>query len=424
MTHGQPARSLDGRVAIVTGASRGIGAASARALAAEGARVVLAARAGAALTTLAADICACGGSALAVPTDVTQPDSVSRMVEQTLGACGRLDGAVNAAAGGGHRPTPLADVSIADFDSAIAVGLRGVFLAMRFEIAAMLGTGGSIVNISSTAGSRPVAGLPGYVAAKAALDGLTRTAALDYARRGIRINALAPGPVHTEQLEQIGPAARERAAAAVPMGRLGRPDEIARAAVWLCSPASSFVTGSTLTIDGGLLAGMPPFTDPKGHPMTGPDIAKMLQDMHLDRLYDYLPGMPEVLPALFGMTPEAYTDALAAFDASARAVAEELLAGPAFVASVDGLPFADGQTVLAVGDSITDDAQGGSRSSGTCWSCVAAACGSSCAGRYGSRFRFSISSGTRPVMSCELLHPVGPPALETTTFCIASTRRA
>jgi NAD(P)-dependent dehydrogenase (short-subunit alcohol dehydrogenase family) len=253
---------LTGRVAIVIGASRGIGAATARALAAAGARVVLAARDQHSLRTVADDIASHGGSALAVPTDVTMPDSVCRTVEQTIGAWGRLDIAVNAAAGGGHRPTPLADVAIADFDSAIMTSLRGVFLAMRYEIPAMLdsGDGGSIVNVSSTAGSWPVAGLAGYVTAKSALDGLSRTAALDYAGHGIRVNILAPGPVHTEQLERAGAAARQQTAATVPIGRLGTSAEIAAAAVWLCSPCSGFVTGSTLTIDGGLTAGMSTFT--------------------------------------------------------------------------------------------------------------------------------------------------------------------
>lgn len=253
-------RPLAGRVALVVGASRGIGAATARAFAAAGAQVVLAARDDRALGALAADIVEGGGSALAVPTDVTHPESVSRLVEQTVGAWGRLDAAVNAAAGGGHRPTPLAEVAVADFDSAIATSLRGVFLAMRYEIPAMLDSGGgAIVNVSSTAGSWPVAGLTGYVTAKSAMDGLSRTAALDYAGRGIRVNVLAPGPVHTEQLERAGAAARERTAAGVPAGRLGTPAEIAAAAVWLCSPTSAFVTGSTLTMDGGLTAGTLPF---------------------------------------------------------------------------------------------------------------------------------------------------------------------
>jgi NAD(P)-dependent dehydrogenase (short-subunit alcohol dehydrogenase family) len=252
---------LAGRVAVVTGASRGIGAAVARALSRAGASVVLAARDERALSEVAEKITLAGGRALAVTTDVTEPVSVRRLVEQALGAYGRLDVAVNNAAGGGHRPTPLADVAIEDYDSAIAVSLRGIFLAMRYEIPAMLDTGGgSIVNMASTAGLDAVGGLAGYVSSKFGVVGLTRTAALDYADRGVRVNALAPGPIRTETLERAGEQVQERVAGTLPMRRLGRPDEVAAAAVWLCSPESSFVTGATLTVDGGLLAGMPPFS--------------------------------------------------------------------------------------------------------------------------------------------------------------------
>jgi NAD(P)-dependent dehydrogenase (short-subunit alcohol dehydrogenase family) len=256
--------ALDGQVAIVTGASRGIGAATARAFGDAGARVVLAARSEDALNALATQIADRGGHALAVPTDVTDPGSVCRLVEQTLGAFGRLDIAFNNAGGGGHPPTPLADVAVEDYDSALAGGLRGTFLSMKYEIPAMLrGGGGSIVNMSSSAGLRPVAGMAGYVSAKSALIALTRTAALDYADRGVRVNALAPGPILTERIEEAGALAQEHIAATVPARRLGRPEEVAAAVVWLCGPQSAFVTGSTLTIDGGLIAGMPPFSRPR-----------------------------------------------------------------------------------------------------------------------------------------------------------------
>ncbi|MFE9105594.1 SDR family NAD(P)-dependent oxidoreductase [Actinomadura geliboluensis] len=264
-------RPLSGRVAIVTGASRGIGAATARALHEAGAAVVLAARDGAALAELAAEIGAAGGRALAVPTDVTDPDAVERLVHRAVEEFGRLDAAVNNAAGGGHPPTPLADVAVADFDSALTVNLRGVFLCMKHQIPAMLDTGGgAIVNMASSAGLQAVGGLAGYVSSKFGLIGLTRTAALDYAETGVRVNALAPGPIHTEQLERAGEQARQMAGRAMPMRRIGRPEEVAAAAVWLCSDAASFVTGAALPIDGGKLAGMAPFGPGPGKPPERP----------------------------------------------------------------------------------------------------------------------------------------------------------
>jgi NAD(P)-dependent dehydrogenase (short-subunit alcohol dehydrogenase family) len=251
---------LSGRVAIVTGSSRGIGAATARALAAAGASVVLAARGESDLRALEAEITAGGGTALAVPTDVTDPASVADLVERTVAAFGRLDVAVNNAAAGNHPPTPLADIPLDGFEASVAVAVRGTFLCLKYQIPAMLDTGGgAIVNMASTAGLEAVAGLSGYVATKFAVIGLTRTAALDYAARGIRVNALAPGPIHTEQLERAGERARAGVAMGVPARRLGRPEEVAAAAVWLCGPHSTFVTGATLTVDGGMMAGMPSF---------------------------------------------------------------------------------------------------------------------------------------------------------------------
>lgn len=251
---------LEGRVAIITGASRGIGAATSRAFAAAGAAVALAARDEAALARLADQLLAGGGRAIAVPTDVADPASVERLVDRTVGAFGRLDLAFNNAAGGGQGPTPLADLPVDAYDSAIAITLRGVFLSMRYEIPAMLEAGGgAIVNMSSTAGLEGVGGLAGYVSAKHGVIGLTKTAALDYADRNLRVNALAPGPILTDNLERAGEDAQRLAALAMPMRRIGRPEEVAAAVVWLCSDQAAFITGATLPIDGGKLAGAAPF---------------------------------------------------------------------------------------------------------------------------------------------------------------------
>ena len=258
---------LEGRVAIITGASRGIGAATSRAFAAAGAAVALAARDEAALASLADQLLAGGGRAIAVPTDVADPASVERLVDRTVGAFGRLDLAFNNAAGGGQRPTPLADLPVDAYDSAIAITLRGVFLSMRYEIPAMLEAGGGvIVNMSSTAGLEGVGGLAGYVSAKHGVIGLTKTAALDYADRNLRVNALAPGPILTDNLERAGEDAQRLAALAMPMRRIGRPEEVAAAVVWLCSDQAAFITGATLPIDGGKLAGAAPFRSTQGQP--------------------------------------------------------------------------------------------------------------------------------------------------------------
>jgi NAD(P)-dependent dehydrogenase (short-subunit alcohol dehydrogenase family) len=256
-----PADLLDGKVAIVTGASRGIGAAAARAFARAGATVALAARDEKALAAVAEHISVAGDRALAVPTDVGDAASVERLVARTVDAYGRLDIAFNNAAGGGHMPTPLAEVAVEDYESALAISLRGVFLSMKYELAVMLNAGGgAIVNMASTAGVEAVAGLAGYVSSKHGVIGLTKSAALDYAEQGIRINAVAPGPILTDRLEQAGEEAQRQAGLAMPMRRVGKPEEVASAVVWLCSDAASFITGATLPIDGGKLAGMAPFS--------------------------------------------------------------------------------------------------------------------------------------------------------------------
>jgi NAD(P)-dependent dehydrogenase (short-subunit alcohol dehydrogenase family) len=248
------------QVALVTGASRGIGAATATAFAEAGAAVALAARDEEQLDALAARITAAGGRALSVPTDIGDPTAVELMVSRTVEAFGRLDIAFNNAAGGGHPPTPLPEVAVEDFESALSINLRGTFLCLKHEIPAMLESGGgAIVNMTSTAGLEGVGGLAAYVSAKHGIVGLTKVAALEYAARGIRLNAVAPGPILTEQLERASSSAQQSAAQAMPMKRVGLPEEVAAAVTWLCSDGASFITGATIPIDGGKLAGMAPF---------------------------------------------------------------------------------------------------------------------------------------------------------------------
>lgn len=247
---------LAGKVAIITGASRGIGAAAAHVFADAGAAVVLAARNEQALVAIAATIRDAGGRALAVTTDVGEPAAVERLIKQAADTFGRLDIAFNNAADG-HMPSPLATLAVDDFDRAIRGGLRGVFLCMKYEIAAMLASGGgAIVNMSSTAGVQGVRGMSGYAAAKHGVIGLTESAALEYATARIRVNAIAPGPILTGRLRALDDERRAQVAGAVPMARLGLPAEVAATAAWLCSDQAAFITGATLPIDGGRLAGM------------------------------------------------------------------------------------------------------------------------------------------------------------------------
>lgn len=246
---------LTGKVSLVLGASRGIGAATARALAISGARVVVAARDAQALESVAADIRAGGGEAIALPTDIRIPAQVEALIETTLERFGRLDAAFNNA-GSGHLPAPFSELTVEDFDEAISVNLRGILVAMKYELRAMLrGGGGAIVNMSSTAGLSGVRGMGAYSATKHAIVGATKSAALDYAERGIRLNVVAPGPILTDRLAAIPEERRAPIIRAVPMGRIGLVEEVAATVTWLCSDAAAFITGAVLPVDGGRLAG-------------------------------------------------------------------------------------------------------------------------------------------------------------------------
>src|SRR6201986_1213574 len=235
---------MSGRVALVAGASKGIGAATAEAFAAAGAAVVLAARATNALRAVAGGIQARGGRALAVGADVADTGSMRDVVDQAVSAFGRLDAAFNNASAG-PLPAPLADIDPDEFDLGIATNIRGTFLGMKYQIPAMLASGGgAIVNMASIAGLNATANLAAYVAGKAGIIGLTKVAALDYADQGVRVNVVAPGTILTHHLERAGEQAQRGAAMATPMRRIGTVAEVASTLLWLCSAQSSFITGA------------------------------------------------------------------------------------------------------------------------------------------------------------------------------------
>lgn len=261
-------RPMQGRVALVAGASKGIGATTAEAFADAGAAVVLAARDAAALESVAQKIRARGGRATAIRADVSDADSVRTLVESTLDAYGRLDAAFNNATDG-PMPAPLAEIDPVEFDRGIATNIRGTFLGMKYQISAMLQSGGgTIVNMASLAGVTGVANLAAYVAGKAGIIGLTKVAALDYADQGIRVNVVAPGTILTHHLEAAGAEAQRQAALASPMRRIGSPSEVAQTVIWLSSPASSYVNGAVFPIDGGQSAGVkPPQMYRQGQPL-------------------------------------------------------------------------------------------------------------------------------------------------------------
>jgi NAD(P)-dependent dehydrogenase (short-subunit alcohol dehydrogenase family) len=246
------------KVALVAGASRGIGADTAKAFAAAGYAVALGARDTGALHDVAGEIEAAGGHAVATAIDVGDDDSMRSFVALAVDAFGRLDAAFNNAADG-PLPAPLAEIDPDEFDLGIRTNVRGTFLGMKHQIPAMLDNGGgAIVNMASVAGVHAMTNLAAYVAGKAAIIGLTQVAALDYADRGVRVNVVAPGPILTHHLQRAGTEAQRLAAQSVPMGRIGTTREVADVVLWFCSEQSSFVTGITVPIDGGQLAGSKP----------------------------------------------------------------------------------------------------------------------------------------------------------------------
>ncbi len=254
-------RLLDGRVALITGAASGIGRASSLVFAAEGAKLVLSDVNDAGGEEAARLVGERGGEAVYVHCDVADPASVRALVRAAVEQYGRLDSAFNNAGIGGAS-APVADYELEAWNRVLAINLTGVFLCMQSELRQMVAQGtGAIVNAASVVGVMGYPNLAGYNAAKHGVVGLTRTAALEYARHGIRVNAVCPGWTETPMVMDQGPApasdpeVHAAIAGLAPMRRLGRPEEIARTAAWLCSDAASFVTGQPLVVDGGVMAG-------------------------------------------------------------------------------------------------------------------------------------------------------------------------
>jgi NAD(P)-dependent dehydrogenase (short-subunit alcohol dehydrogenase family) len=250
--------TLADKVALVTGSGRGLGRACARMFAREGAKVVVAEidpETGAETARLIREA---GGEATSVRVDISKSTDVQAMVQTAVDVYGGLDCAINNAVCDIRR-NPLADISNEDWDRALAVNFTGVFLCMKYEIRAMLARGGgAIVNIGSGNEHTAMPGLSWYLGAKQGVYGITKVAALDYGAKGIRVNAVGPGPMWTPAMRETMatiPHHLDNHLAHVPMRRIAEPEEVAEAAVWLCSPAASYVLGHAMSVDGGYVLG-------------------------------------------------------------------------------------------------------------------------------------------------------------------------
>ncbi len=248
--------SLENKVVLITGATSGIGKASALAFAKAGAKVVVSGRREAEGKAVVAEIKAAGGEAIFVQADVAKEAEVKALVDQTVAAYDRLDVAFNNA--GVEWMGPLTEVSEVDYRRVFDINVWGVVTSMKYQVAAMLKTGGgSIINTSSVAGHTSMGGISLYNGAKHAVEGLTKSAALEFAQQGIRVNSVAPAMIQTDMVDRFvgGDAEQLKQFAALhPIGRIGQPREIAEPVLFLASNAASFITGTSLMIDGGWLA--------------------------------------------------------------------------------------------------------------------------------------------------------------------------
>lgn len=240
-----------GKVVFVTGAASGIGLATAVAFVKEGARVAILDRTEDGLRQTGNAIKDNGGEALAIACDVSIPEQVEAAVARTVETFGRLDIAFNNA-GVENKATPLAEIELDEWDRILDINLRGTFVCMKHELAQMLKQGGGVVvNTSSGAGVRGVAGGSAYAASKHAIIGMTKSAALDYAKSNIRVNAVLPGNIATPMMDRFTGGDIQKAIDLEPVGRLGKPEEIAEAVLWMCSDLGAFVTGASISVDGG-----------------------------------------------------------------------------------------------------------------------------------------------------------------------------
>jgi NAD(P)-dependent dehydrogenase (short-subunit alcohol dehydrogenase family) len=239
------------KVVFITGAASGIGRAAALAFAAEGARVAILDRSADALEEVKTSVKNAGAEVMAIACDVSSPEQVQAAVRQIVDRFGRLDVAFNNA-GVENKAAPVHEIDLAEWDRILGTNLRGTFVCMKHELAQMVKQGGGVVvNTSSGAGIRGVAGGAAYAASKHAIIGLTRSAALDYAKQNIRVNAVLPGNIETPMMDRFTGGDIQKAIDLEPVGRLGKPEEIAESVLWMASDLGGFVTGAATVIDGG-----------------------------------------------------------------------------------------------------------------------------------------------------------------------------